>query len=71
MRSMPHEAELSQQLRQAREQLDALRLENQLLRQKLDALARRVFGKSSEQLDAEMDQWRRLTTAVSLVLDMG
>jgi transposase len=52
MRSMPREAELSEQLRQARGQLDALRLENQLLRQKLDALARRIFGKSSEKLDA-------------------
>lgn len=52
MSPMPREAELNEQLRQAREQLDALRLENQLLRQKLDALARRIFGKSSEKLDA-------------------
>jgi transposase len=32
--------------------LEASRIENTLLRQKLDALARRVFGKKSEQLDA-------------------
>src|SRR5436190_10030469 len=52
MISAPREAELNEQLRQAREDLEALRLENQLLRQKLDALARRIFGKSSEKLNA-------------------
>src|SRR5580704_15667031 len=54
--SLPRDTSLSAQLRQAREQLDALRLENQILRQKLDALARRVFGKSSERLDPEQLQ---------------
>ena len=33
-------------------EVDRLRLENQLLRQKLDALARRFFGKKSEELDS-------------------
>jgi transposase len=32
--------------------LEQARIENTLLRQKLDALARRIFGKKSEQLDA-------------------
>src|SRR5437899_2185427 len=34
------------------EALEQARRENTLLRQKLDALARRFFGKQSEQLDA-------------------
>ena len=52
-------ASLQTQLRQLREQVAALqealeqsRRENTLLRQKLDALARRFFGKKSEQLSA-------------------
>jgi transposase len=40
----PREAELLQAV-------DALRRENELLRQKIDLLVRRVFGSSSEQLD--------------------
>jgi transposase len=45
------EAQLAQELVQTRQALaDALR-ENALLRQKIDALVRRVFGSSSEQLD--------------------
>ena len=52
MMSVSRESELNEQLRQAREDLAALRKENELLRQKLDALARRIFGKSSEKLDA-------------------
>jgi transposase len=32
-------------------EIEQLRRENQLLRQKLDALARRIFGRKSEQLD--------------------
>jgi transposase len=52
MSSVQNVAELSEQLRQSREENDALRLENRLLRQKLDALARRIFGKSSEKLNA-------------------
>ena len=52
-------ASLQSQLRQLREQVGLLqealeqsRRENTLLRQKLDALARRFFGKKSEQLNA-------------------
>ena len=33
------------------DELKRLRQENELLRQKLDALARRLFGAKSEQLD--------------------
>ena len=52
-------ASLQSQLRQLREQIAVLqealeqsRQENKILRQKLDALARRFFGKKSEQLNA-------------------
>jgi transposase len=41
-----------QALEQTRQANDALRRENTVLRQKLDALARRFFGKQSEQLSA-------------------
>ena len=57
--SRARDAMLVEQLRQkdealctTREALHTARLENKLLRQKLDALARRMFGKSSEKLDA-------------------
>lgn len=43
---------LTQQLASLQQALEASRIENTLLRQKLDALARRLFGKKSEQLDA-------------------
>jgi transposase len=48
----PREAELTRQLEAAVSALEATRRENQLLRQKIDALVRRVFGSSSEQLPA-------------------
>ncbi len=47
----PREAELKQQLEQCQEALAAAQRENVLLRQKLDALARRIFGVSSEVLN--------------------
>jgi transposase len=47
----PREAALSQQLVQCQVALAAAQAENKLLRQKLDALARRIFGVSSEALD--------------------
>jgi len=47
----PREVQLSQQLEECREELAVARRENELLRQKLDALARRIFGVSSEALD--------------------
>jgi len=43
---------LQQQVGLLTEALQQARIENTLLRQKLDALARRIFGKKSEQLDA-------------------
>jgi transposase len=43
---------LQQALATTQQALEASRRENTLLRQKLDALARRFFGKKSEQLDA-------------------
>jgi transposase len=43
---------LQEQVRALQQSLEAARVENTLLRQKLDALARRIFGQTSEQLDA-------------------
>ena len=43
-------------LRTAREALHTAQVEIKLLRQKLDALARRMFGRSSEKLDAAQMQ---------------
>jgi transposase len=45
------EAQLSQQLEQALQVIASLQHENQLLRQKVDLLVRRMFGASSEKLD--------------------
>jgi len=47
----PREQALSRQLEGCQQELAALRRENQLLRQKMDALVRRVFGSSSERVD--------------------
>ena len=45
-------AALQQSLQQTQQALEIARRENTVLRQKLDALARRFFGKKSEQLNA-------------------
>jgi hypothetical protein len=45
------EQQLTAQLEQCQQALAAAQRENTLLRQKLDALARRIFGVSSEALD--------------------
>jgi transposase len=45
------EAELSRKLEQCLEALEESRRENELLRQKIDLLVRRVFGSSSERLE--------------------
>src|ERR1700722_17489903 len=45
------EQELARQLSECQEALAQSRRENELLRQKLDALGRRIFGVSSEALD--------------------
>jgi transposase len=47
----PREQALSRQLEVCQQELAAARRENDLLRQKLDLLVRRVFGSSSEKLD--------------------
>jgi transposase len=47
----PREQELTIQLEQCQQVLEASRRENAFLRQKVDLLVRRVFGSSSEQLD--------------------
>lgn len=52
LRMSPREAELTQQLEQALQLIAALRRENQLLREKVHLLVRRVFGASSEKMDA-------------------
>ena len=57
------EAELTQQLAQSRQALAAALRENQLLRQKVDLLVRRVFGSSSEKLDAAQLQLLQLAEA--------
>lgn len=46
------ETELSEQLARAAAQLAELRCENKLLREKIDALMKRLFGAQSEKLDA-------------------
>jgi regulator of replication initiation timing len=46
------EAELLQKLQQSLEENARLKQENTLLRQKIDLLVRRIFGASSEKLDA-------------------
>jgi transposase len=47
----PLEARLTEENAALRHQLEVLRLENKLLREKVDLLIRRIFGKSSEVLD--------------------
>jgi transposase len=47
----PLEARLTGEVESLRHQLEAVTLENKLLREKVDLLIRRIFGKSSEQLD--------------------
>jgi len=47
----PREQQLTDQLEQCQQALVAAQRENLLLRQKIDALARRIFGVSSEALD--------------------
>ena len=47
----PREQQLTVQLEQCQQALAVAQRENLLLRQKIDALARRIFGVSSEALD--------------------
>ena len=48
----PREKELSEQLARATGELAGARIEIKLLREKIDALVRRIFGAQSEKLDA-------------------
>ena len=57
------EAELTRQLAESQQALAAALRENQLLRQKVDLLVRRVFGSSSEKLDAAQLQLLLLSEA--------
>src|SRR5438445_4897274 len=57
------EAELTQQLAECQQALAAALRENQLLRQKVDLLVRRVFGSSSEKLDSAQLQLLQLSEA--------
>ena len=47
----PREQELTRQLEQCQQALNAARIENARLQQKVDLLVKRVFGSSSERLD--------------------
>ncbi len=53
---MTREAELTQQLEQALQVIGSLQRENELLREKVNLLVRRIFGSSSEKLDADQLQ---------------
>jgi transposase len=57
------EAELTQQLAESQQALAVALRENQLLRQKVDLLVRRVFGSSSEKLDLAQLQLLQLSEA--------
>jgi len=61
----PREAELTQQLEQALQLNAALQRENQLLREKVNLLLRRVFGASSEKVD--LTQLQLLLSGAELV----
>lgn len=62
-RMTAREAELTKQLEQCLAALAAAQRENQLLRQKVDLLVRRVFGSSSEKLDSAQLQLLQLPEA--------
>jgi transposase len=61
----PREAELTQQLEQALQAHAALQRENQLLREKINLLLRRVFGATSEKMD--LAQLQLLLSGAELV----
>lgn len=63
------EAELTQQLADCQQALAAALRENQLLRQKVDWLVRRVFGSTSEKLDAAQLQLLLLSETPAAVAE--
>src|SRR5579863_5144795 len=61
------EQDLARQLEECLEALKQSRRENELLRQKIDLLIRRVFGSSSEKLDqAQLELLLQLSEGTSL-----
>lgn len=63
----PREQDLARQLEECLEALKQSRRENELLRQKIDLLIRRVFGSSSEKLDkAQLELLLQLSEGTSL-----
>lgn len=59
------EAQLEKQLAQCQEALAAALRENQLLRQKVDLLVKRIFGSSSEKLDSAQLELLQLSEAAA------
>lgn len=59
------EAQLEKQLAQCQEALAAALRENQLLRQKVDLLVKRIFGSSSEKLDSAQLELLQLSEAAT------
>jgi transposase len=62
----PREAELTRELEQCQAALTRAERENELLRQKVELLVRRVFGSSSEKLDSAQLELLQLPTAPAL-----
>ncbi len=64
----PREKQLTSQLKQCQAELVQSRRENELLRQKIDLLVRRVFGSSSEQMDpAQLELLLQLSALPAVV----
>lgn len=62
----PREQDLARQLEECLRALKESRRENELLRQKIDLLVRRVFGSSSERLDkAQLELLLQLSQGTS------
>jgi transposase len=67
----PREQELACQLEECQEALTRSRRENELLRQKIDLLIRRVFGSSSERLDKAQLELLLQLSGNSTVVEVG
>jgi transposase len=65
------EQELARQLEECQEALRQSRRENELLRQKMDLLIRRVFGSSSERLDTAQLELLLQLSGSSIVTEAG
>lgn len=73
MRMTERESELEDLLRAACLQLEAARLENRLLREKIDALVRQIYGPKSERLDRAqltlLEDWAAKKADAPLVVE--